>query len=240
MLKDFKEQDPSSFDGKPDPVAVHGRLEEDVFLFTVLATIADKLDILDATVLSYRDNSNSWPEDSIRIGLSSNRVLHPLMLQPHSLEVLSRTSIVNSRDPNTLDFSQLRLSISLLQQLAVEAASSLKGSIGSNGSQHQRGRGRQEQGRGRGQAYVVAVQENAGRNVVDGMLLISKSWAHVLFDTGATHSFVSASLVQALQLEVENCDRSLVLPTPMGGLSEVTLICKTCHLFIEELRFSAD
>ena len=49
------------------------------------------------------------------------------MLQRHSLEVLSRTSIVNSRDPNTLDFSQLRLSILLLQQLAVEAASSLRG-----------------------------------------------------------------------------------------------------------------
>ena len=93
----------------------------------MLATIADKLDTSDATVLSYRDNSNSRPEDSIRIGLCSNRVLHPLMLQRHSLEVLSRTSIVNSRDPNTLDFSQLRLSILLLQQLAVEAASSLRG-----------------------------------------------------------------------------------------------------------------
>ena len=48
------------------------------------------------------------------------------MLQPHSLEVHSRTSIVSNRDPNTLDFSQLRLSILLLQRLAAEAASSLK------------------------------------------------------------------------------------------------------------------
>ena len=87
LLKDFKEQDPPSFDEKPDPArelwiesvekkfdifgyppaAVQDRLEEDVFLLMVLATIADKLDILDATVLSYRDNSNSRPEDSIRI-----------------------------------------------------------------------------------------------------------------------------------------------------------------------------
>ena len=87
-----------------------------------------------------------------------------------------------------------------------------------SGSQHRRGRGHQKQGRGRGQAYAVAVQEDAGRNVVDGMLLISQSWAHVLFDTGATHSFVSVSLVQALQLDVENCDRPLVLSSPMGGL----------------------
>ena len=75
---------------------------------------------------------------------------------------------------------------------------------------------------------------------MDGMLLISQSWAHALFDTGATHSFVSVSLVQALQLDIENCEQPLVLSTPMGGLSEVTLICKMCHLFIREHRFSAN
>ena len=66
------------------------------------------------------------------------------------------------------------------------------------------------------------------------MLLISQSWAHVLFDTGATHSFNSVSLVQALQLDVENCDLPLLLLTPMGGLLEVTLICKMCNIFIGE------
>ena len=108
-----------------EPIAVQDHLEEDVSLLMVLVTTVDKSDTSDATVLSYKDNNNSRPKDSIRIGLCFNRVLHPLMLQPHSLEVLSRTSISNSRDPNTLDCSQLRLSISLLQQLAVEAASSL-------------------------------------------------------------------------------------------------------------------
>ena len=49
-----------------------------------------------ATVLSYRDNSNSRPEDSFITGLCSNRALHPLMLQPQRLEVLSKTSIINS------------------------------------------------------------------------------------------------------------------------------------------------
>ena len=72
------------------------------------------------------------------------------------------------------------------------------------------------------------------------MLLISQSLAHVLFDMRATHSFVSVSLVQALQLDVKNCDRPFVLSTPMGRLSEVTLICKMCHLFLEEHQFSAD
>ena len=110
-----------------EPVAVQDHLEEDVSLLTVLATTADRLDTSNATVLSCRDNSNSRPEDSIRIGLCSSRVLHPLMLQLHSLEALSRTSIINSRDPNTLGFSQLRLSRLLLQRLAAEAASSLKG-----------------------------------------------------------------------------------------------------------------
>ena len=69
---------------------------------------------------------------------------------------------------------------------------------------------------------------------MDDMLLISQSWAHVLFDTGATPFFISVSLVQALQLDVENYDHPLVLSTPIDGLSEATLICKMCHLFIEE------
>ena len=69
LLKDFKEQDPLSFDGKPDPAAVHGRLEKDVSFLTMLTKIADKSDTSDATVLSNRDNSNSQPEDPIRIGL---------------------------------------------------------------------------------------------------------------------------------------------------------------------------
>ena len=46
--------------------------------------------------------------------------------------------------------------------------------------------------------------------------------------------------MQASQLDVENCDRPLVLSTPMGGLSEVNLIYKMCQLFIGEYRFSAD
>ena len=86
----------------------------------------DKSDTSVATVLSYKDKNNSRSEDLIKIGRCSSRVMHPLMLQPHSLEVLSRTSIINSRGPNTLDFSQLRLSILLLWQLAAEAASSLR------------------------------------------------------------------------------------------------------------------
>ena len=46
--------------------------------------------------------------------------------------------------------------------------------------------------------------------------------------------------MQASQLDVENCDRPLVLSTPIGGLSKVTLIYKICQLFIGEHQFSAD
>ena len=46
--------------------------------------------------------------------------------------------------------------------------------------------------------------------------------------------------MQALKLHVENWDRSLVLSIPTGGLLKVTLICKICHLFIGEHRFSTD
>ena len=51
-----------------------------------------------------------------------------------------------------------------------------------------------------GQAYVVVTEARTENAVVDGMILISHSWDHVLFDTGYTHSLISMSFATSLQL----------------------------------------
>ena len=66
-------------------------------------------------------------------------------------------------------------------------------------------------GRGRGprtgtsgvQGHVYAITppaESADYPVIQGKLLLSRLWARVLFDSGASHSFIVASVVIELGL----------------------------------------
>ncbi|GFY90223.1 hypothetical protein Acr_07g0004200 [Actinidia rufa] len=53
-------------------------------------------------------------------------------------------------------------------------------------------------------------------SVVRGTLLMFNSWARVLIDTGASHSFIASSFAWALGLEIEVLDSVLMLDTPVG------------------------
>ena len=95
-----------------------------------------------------------------------------------------------------------------------------------------------------GQAYTLTgaddTQDRTGRGVVDGMILISHSWAHVLFDTGASHSFISLLFAQLLGLEISELDYVLTLGTPMGGVADVSSVCKSCRIVINDRKLLAD
>ncbi|KAL5842939.1 hypothetical protein ACOSQ3_013542 [Xanthoceras sorbifolium] len=81
-------------------------------------------------------------------------------------------------------------------------------------------------GRGTGQAYAATAEEecdHSGRGVIDGMVLISRSWAHALFDTGASHSFISLLFANTLGLGFENLNMPLSLKTPLGKAHDLTV-----------------
>ena len=48
------------------------------------------------------------------------------------------------------------------------------------------------------------------------MFMLSRLWAKILFDFGASHSFVAASSVDILGLEVESLDEPLYVSYPQG------------------------
>ncbi|KAL5766362.1 hypothetical protein ACOSP7_016979 [Xanthoceras sorbifolium] len=91
--------------------------------------------------------------------------------------------------------------------------------MGSNASGGRLGKGKgKEKGRGTGQAYAATAEEecdHSGRWVIDGMVLISRSWAHALFDTGASNSFISLLFANTLGLGFENLNMPLSLETPL-------------------------
>ncbi|KAL5831551.1 hypothetical protein ACOSQ4_016905 [Xanthoceras sorbifolium] len=141
----------------------------------------------------------------------------------------------------TLGFGQ-----NVPQNFQVPQASGSRGTssynMGSNASGGRSGKGRGK-GRGTGQAYAATVEEecdHSGRGVIDGMVLISRSWAHALFDTGASHSFISLLFANTLGLGFENLSMPLSLETPLGKAHDLTVCCKSVSIRIDDRRFSDD
>ena len=72
------------------------------------------------------------------------------------------------------------------------------------------------------------------------MFLPSHLWAKVLFDSGASHSFIVATCVRELGLEVETLENPLYVSSPLRTRVSVDMICWGCELEISEILLTAD
>ena len=84
-------------------------------------------------------------------------------------------------------------------------------------------------GRGRGQGLQVGTSRTQGhvyviipqdvftdQSIIRGTFLLFRLWARVLFDSGASHSFIATSCVEDLGLEVKTLEKLLYLHSPIG------------------------
>ena len=76
--------------------------------------------------------------------------------------------------------------------------------------------------------------------VIQGMFLLSRLWARVLFDSGASHSFIAASVVIELSLEVEALEEPLYVSYPLGIRARIGMICRGCELEISRILLTVD
>ncbi|CAL8153028.1 unnamed protein product [Prunus armeniaca] len=82
-----------------------------------------------------------------------------------------------------------------------------------------------------GRVYVMGnVTDQTEPKTIEGMFLVFNSWAKVLFDCGATHSFISTSFASMLELDSENMKPSLLIGSPLGGSLEVDKVCRSCMI----------
>ena len=106
-------------------------------------------------------------------------------------------------------------------------------------------------GRGRGpQAGMSGVQgrvyaitppvESIDQPVIQGAFLLSRLWARVLFDSGASHSFIAALVVIELGLEVEALEEPLYVSSPLGIRARIEMICLGCELEISGILLTVD
>ena len=68
-----------------------------------------------------------------------------------------------------------------------------------------------------GRVYTVTSPvEPVEQPIIQGTFLLSCLWARVLFDSGASHSFIVASVMIELGLEVEALEEPLYVSFPYG------------------------
>ena len=116
--------------------------------------------------------------------------------------------------------------------------------IGQRGQSMGRGRGQSVQAGtsgAQGRVYVVTPQtEAADQSVIQGTFLLFRLWARVLFDSGASHSFIAASCVRVLGLKVETLDEPLHVSSPLGTKARIDRICRRCELDISGILLTVD
>jgi len=100
------------------------------------------------------------------------------------------------------------------------------------------GQSQQRKGGGRPQAtgrvFAMTGSEATGSgNLVIGCCVISGKSCCVLFDSGATHSFVSESCMRKLGLPVCELPFDLVVSTPASGLVRTSSVCARCPVEVE-------
>ena len=92
-----------------------------------------------------------------------------------------------------------------------------------------------------GRVYAITPpSESADQPVIQGTFLLSSLWARVLFDFGASHSFIAASVVIELGLEVEALEEPLYVSSPLWIRARIGMICRGCELEISRIILTVD
>ena len=72
------------------------------------------------------------------------------------------------------------------------------------------------------------------------MFLLSRLWVRILFDYGASHSFIATSCVRELGLEIETLEDPMHVSSPLRTRVSVDLICRGCELEISGILLTVD
>ncbi|XP_050916204.1 uncharacterized protein LOC127131323 [Lathyrus oleraceus] len=99
----------------------------------------------------------------------------------------------------------------------------------------------QMKGRSTGQVYTLDARKAKSNNaLIASMCLVNDHPCFVLFDCGATHSFVSIHCMKRLGLQAIPLSPSMMVTTAMDDVVETPLICENCLLSVNGRNFQID
>ncbi|XP_052735477.1 uncharacterized protein LOC128197472 [Vigna angularis] len=108
-----------------------------------------------------------------------------------------------------------------------------------NADRVRQGRGGRAQAAGRVYAITGAEAASSGNLIISTCLLYGKSCC-VLFDSRATHSFISKACVEKLGLIESEMQFDLVVSSPAAGEVRTSTMCIRCPTEVEERRFKVN
>ena len=93
----------------------------------------------------------------------------------------------------------------------------------------------------KGRVFTLSGEKAKGSDdLIQGTCLINDTLLIVLFDSGATHSFISSECMERLKLPVSRLPYELIVHTPTEGKVITSLACLSCPVLIQEKLFSVD
>ncbi|XP_073041950.1 uncharacterized protein [Primulina eburnea] len=103
------------------------------------------------------------------------------------------------------------------------------------------GPSKQQENKTNTHVYVITQEEADNSNeVVTGTILLNKMRAYVLFDCGATHSFVSRRSPKKLKLEHDILSELLRVATPASKTIETHKVYRNCKICISKQTFEVE
>ncbi|XP_052723888.1 uncharacterized protein LOC108343993 [Vigna angularis] len=109
----------------------------------------------------------------------------------------------------------------------------------SNAGRAQQGRGGRAQATGRVYAITGAEAARSGTLITSTCFLFGKPCV-VLYDSGATHSFISKACVEKLGLVESELQFDLVVSTPAAGGIKTSTACVRCPIEVEGRRYKVN
>ena len=92
-----------------------------------------------------------------------------------------------------------------------------------------------------GRAYAIVPRDHgASGTVIEGMFLVNDWPTKILFDSGASHSFISHSFMSRLQILPHLLVDPLAVATPLGNSSMLEYVCKDCVVALDDLQFQVE
>jgi hypothetical protein len=87
--------------------------------------------------------------------------------------------------------------------------------------------------------HVAVEDSQAAPDIIIGMILISDNGAIVLFDSGASHSFVAANFVQKHNLPFSLSKNRMIVSSPRGDM-HARHVCPKVSILIKGVEFLAN
>ena len=84
--------------------------------------------------------------------------------------------------------------------------------------------------------YVIVLRDHrVSGAVVEGIFFVNSFPAKILFNSGASHSFISQSFIRKLYLASDTLDIPLLEVTPLGDFSILEFICRGCVISLDNV-----